>query len=54
MRSYIGMFYLLKLSFVPFNKLVAVAVAVAVAVVLSIDGAVLTVMSCRTVVRFKS
>lgn len=52
MRSYIGMFYLLKLSFVPFNKLVAVAVAVAV--VLSIDGAVLTVMSCRTVVRFKS
>lgn len=40
------------MSFVPFNKLVAVAVAVAV--VLSIDGAVLTVMSCRTVVRFKS
>lgn len=54
MRSYIGMFYLLKLSFVPFNKLVAVAVAVAGVVVLSIDGAVLTVMSCRTVVRFKS
>ena len=52
MRSYIEMFYLLKLSFVPFNKLVAVAVAVAV--VLIIDGAVLTVMSCRTVMRFKS